>query len=357
MIAQKESFLGLYKGLGAVISGMPSLILNRMDPDSNLKQSQVWSVWLDWNVILGIVPKMSIRFASFETYKGWLADQNTGKVSSTSIFFCMNLFFAFHKLIMRPTSNWKFTSSTMSSRIGGRYYRGCGHRVPDGGGQNPITGSDALNVRPLGHSQMWVFPINWRSSSVTDQDSKLGYILRSKRGACSLSDPERRRSTNSIPRCGSDCPSTGYQPSCQLHSLHRTQSSLPTSSTKVSRGRATVLSNLGARLDFGCSRPLHQRTHRHHQDSDPKVDRHSRWDGLDEVESGIGWDVCAGRTQGFLQGYHPKSHESGPWAGRSVYGMWLTICSGCGHGCAHIIKSNHHLIISFNRSTKKLRPS
>lgn len=93
MIAQKESFLGLYKGLGAVISGMPSLILNRMDPDSNSNQSQVWSVWLDWNVILGIVPKMSIRFASFETYKGWLADQNTGKVSSTSIFFCMDLFF------------------------------------------------------------------------------------------------------------------------------------------------------------------------------------------------------------------------------------------------------------------------
>ncbi|POW21647.1 hypothetical protein PSHT_02167, partial [Puccinia striiformis] len=54
MIAQKESFLGLYKGLGAVISG--------------------------------IVPKMSIRFASFETYKGWLANKETGKVSSSAIF-------------------------------------------------------------------------------------------------------------------------------------------------------------------------------------------------------------------------------------------------------------------------------
>ncbi|MBW0482761.1 hypothetical protein O181_022476 [Austropuccinia psidii MF-1] len=53
MIAQKESFLGLYKGLGAVISG--------------------------------IVPKMSIRFASFETYKGLLANK-TGKVSSSAIF-------------------------------------------------------------------------------------------------------------------------------------------------------------------------------------------------------------------------------------------------------------------------------
>ncbi|KAH9822233.1 mitochondrial carrier domain-containing protein [Melampsora americana] len=54
MIAQKESFAGLYKGLGAVISG--------------------------------IVPKMSIRFASFEAYKGWLADKQTGKVSSSAIF-------------------------------------------------------------------------------------------------------------------------------------------------------------------------------------------------------------------------------------------------------------------------------
>ncbi|OAV85731.1 hypothetical protein PTTG_30313, partial [Puccinia triticina 1-1 BBBD Race 1] len=54
MIAQKESFLGLYKGLGAVISG--------------------------------IVPKMSIRFASFETYKGWLTNKDSGKVSSSAIF-------------------------------------------------------------------------------------------------------------------------------------------------------------------------------------------------------------------------------------------------------------------------------
>ncbi|PLW22066.1 hypothetical protein PCASD_10783 [Puccinia coronata f. sp. avenae] len=54
MIAQKESFLGLYKGLGAVVSG--------------------------------IVPKMSIRFASFETYKGWLANKESGKVSSSAIF-------------------------------------------------------------------------------------------------------------------------------------------------------------------------------------------------------------------------------------------------------------------------------
>lgn len=54
MIAQKESILGLYKGLGAVISG--------------------------------IVPKMSIRFASFETYKGWMSNKRTGQVSSSATF-------------------------------------------------------------------------------------------------------------------------------------------------------------------------------------------------------------------------------------------------------------------------------
>ncbi|CCM02973.1 uncharacterized protein FIBRA_05088 [Fibroporia radiculosa] len=54
MIVQRETPLALYKGLGAVLSG--------------------------------IVPKMAIRFASFETYKGWLADKETGKTSVGNIF-------------------------------------------------------------------------------------------------------------------------------------------------------------------------------------------------------------------------------------------------------------------------------
>jgi solute carrier family 25 citrate transporter 1 len=55
-IVQRETPLALYKGLGAVLSG--------------------------------IVPKMSIRFASFEAYKGWLADEETGKTSVGNIFIC-----------------------------------------------------------------------------------------------------------------------------------------------------------------------------------------------------------------------------------------------------------------------------
>lgn len=53
-IVQRETPLALYKGLGAVLSG--------------------------------IVPKMAIRFASFETYKGWLADKTTGETSVGNIF-------------------------------------------------------------------------------------------------------------------------------------------------------------------------------------------------------------------------------------------------------------------------------
>ncbi|CAO3607292.1 unnamed protein product [Cunninghamella blakesleeana] len=52
-IVKNESFWALYKGLGAVVSG--------------------------------IVPKMAIRFSSFELYKSWLADE-TGKVSTFSVF-------------------------------------------------------------------------------------------------------------------------------------------------------------------------------------------------------------------------------------------------------------------------------
>ncbi|CEP19962.1 hypothetical protein [Parasitella parasitica] len=52
-IVRNESFWALYKGLGAVVSG--------------------------------IVPKMAIRFSSFELYKSWMADEN-GVVSTSSVF-------------------------------------------------------------------------------------------------------------------------------------------------------------------------------------------------------------------------------------------------------------------------------
>lgn len=53
-IVRNESFWALYKGLGAVVAG--------------------------------IVPKMAIRFSSFELYKSWMADPS-GKVSTTAVFF------------------------------------------------------------------------------------------------------------------------------------------------------------------------------------------------------------------------------------------------------------------------------
>lgn len=52
-IVKNESFWALYKGLGAVVSG--------------------------------IVPKMAIRFSSFELYKSWMADES-GHVSTGSVF-------------------------------------------------------------------------------------------------------------------------------------------------------------------------------------------------------------------------------------------------------------------------------
>ncbi|KAJ2366766.1 Mitochondrial succinate-fumarate transporter [Coemansia sp. RSA 2607] len=54
-IVQREGVLALYKGLGAVVTG--------------------------------IVPKMAIRFSSFELYKSWLANPETGKVSTGGVFF------------------------------------------------------------------------------------------------------------------------------------------------------------------------------------------------------------------------------------------------------------------------------
>lgn len=53
-IVKRETPLALYKGLGAVLSG--------------------------------IIPKMAIRFAAFETYKNGLADKETGKTSTGMVF-------------------------------------------------------------------------------------------------------------------------------------------------------------------------------------------------------------------------------------------------------------------------------
>ena len=54
-IVRRESPLALYKGLGAVMTG--------------------------------IVPKMAIRFTSYEWYKQLLADKSTGQVSGQATFF------------------------------------------------------------------------------------------------------------------------------------------------------------------------------------------------------------------------------------------------------------------------------
>lgn len=51
---RKETGLGLYKGLGAVLGG--------------------------------IIPKMAIRFTSYESYKSALADKETGQVTSKATF-------------------------------------------------------------------------------------------------------------------------------------------------------------------------------------------------------------------------------------------------------------------------------
>lgn len=58
---KRETPLGLYKGLGAVVTG--------------------------------IMPKMAIRFTSFEAYKSMLANKETGVVSTKATFFGMILAF------------------------------------------------------------------------------------------------------------------------------------------------------------------------------------------------------------------------------------------------------------------------
>ena len=71
-IAQKEGVLSLYKGLGAVISG--------------------------------IVPKMAIRFSSFEYYKEILADKKTGQTHTVGVFLGNDFLWNLWKIILSDNS-------------------------------------------------------------------------------------------------------------------------------------------------------------------------------------------------------------------------------------------------------------
>ena len=106
MIVRRETPLALYKGLGAVLSG--------------------------------IVPKMAIRFASFESYKRWLADPESGKTSVGNIF--LGVSFLYHLpesmliLDFLPIGSWP--------RCG--HHRSYPRCEPHGGCQDPSAGADAL---------------------------------------------------------------------------------------------------------------------------------------------------------------------------------------------------------------------
>ena len=105
MIVRRETPLALYKGLGAVLSG--------------------------------IVPKMAIRFASFETYKRWLADRETGKTSIGNIFLGAFIYFLPQAMLILgffPTGSWP-RCGCLRSRP---------RCEPHGGRQDPSAGPDAL---------------------------------------------------------------------------------------------------------------------------------------------------------------------------------------------------------------------
>lgn len=108
-IVQRETPLALYKGLGAVLSG--------------------------------IIPKMAIRFASFETYKGWLADKSTGKTSTGMVFLGMP-----YRSFGQPPADSHLTFS----RSGCWCDRSRCGRDPYGGRQDSTTSAATFSRGPLG---------------------------------------------------------------------------------------------------------------------------------------------------------------------------------------------------------------
>lgn len=149
-IIKRETPLGLYKGLGAVLTG--------------------------------IVPKMAIRFTSYEKYKQLLAD-SSGKVSGPATFFgtcfhCVGIFcqktseicsFSFKgcfffriKRVTRPHLQnstdiviRSFMLTALSfSRSCCRSYRGSGCSHANGGYQDSTPSSTPLDGRPTGRPKI-----------------------------------------------------------------------------------------------------------------------------------------------------------------------------------------------------------
>ena len=104
-IVKRETPLGLYKGLGAVVTG--------------------------------IVPKMAIRFTSYEWYKQLLADKSSGAVSGQATFIGMSL----RCRILAATLPLILSSSWSCGRGNG----GCCSRDPYGSGQDTFASPTPLH--------------------------------------------------------------------------------------------------------------------------------------------------------------------------------------------------------------------
>ena len=109
---KRETPLGLYKGLGAVLTG--------------------------------IIPKMAIRFTSYEWYKQLLADKKTGSVTGKAIFLGESGYTAFYRASADLTPSWP----------GSRRHRSCCGCDSNGGRKDKVTGTAPFNGGSLGRAKV-----------------------------------------------------------------------------------------------------------------------------------------------------------------------------------------------------------
>jgi hypothetical protein len=157
---KRETALGLYKGLGAVMTG--------------------------------IIPKMAIRFTSYEWYKQMLADKD-GHVASKSTF--MGTFKHFPHL----AACWE--SLTPPSRTRRRRHRSNIHSNAHGSHKNPPPSPTPLARRPPRRAQI------------------------PKRNARHVHRYQRRRRNDIMARCLAHRAAPGDEPSGELYGVFGTEGS------------------------------------------------------------------------------------------------------------------------------------
>lgn len=310
----------------------------------------------------GITPKMAIRFASFEQYKALLANKETGKTSSSGIFFGTFGLYPFRSPLRARGRKLTGCSVPVLCSLRRFSLARCFRSASPAAGLGAGVTEAVLVVCPM---EVVKIRLQAQVHSMTDPldvpkyrnaAHALWLILREEgpgtlyRGVALTALRQATNQGTSL-CAGRDLRASGLIPlyhgtrrSRQLYGLHGTEAAASTLPASVPGWCFAGVSDLVDRSHLGCRRSVHQRPDRHnqvsprsvgvapypcveadsleratHQDSHPARDGAQGRNGVDSVFDGRRADVPGRRPLGVLQGYHAACRPCRSRTSRRLY--------------------------------------